>query len=128
MAEFENGNALRGAILITDAETKPFEFRITSPVRPNSYQRALYGSTLEDYVQLELIGVPLIRELRESVDVIVVVIPSLLRIRPKIPVPVALISGGPTELPKRADDQAPVRRLLTFTTHKDYPAPLFDRF
>lgn len=51
---FDNGTAIRGGILITDIDTKPYEFRITSPVRASFFQRALYGKTLEDYIHIRV--------------------------------------------------------------------------
>jgi hypothetical protein len=33
--DFENGTTVRGAILVTDDQTKPVEFRVTSPIRPS---------------------------------------------------------------------------------------------
>jgi len=111
---FDDGVAIRGSILITDIDTKPYEFRITSPIRTTFFQRALYGNTLEDYIHIELISVALIRELRESVDLIIVSHPPLLHIRPKISLPVALISNSS----KTKKDKV---TLLSITTHADFP-------
>lgn len=111
---FENGATIRGSILITDIDTKPYEFRITSPIRTTFFQRALYGDTLEDYIHIELISVSLIRELRESVDLIIVSYPPLLNIRPKISIPVALISNSS----KTSEDKL---NLFSITTHAEFP-------
>jgi hypothetical protein len=119
---FDNGTAIRGAILITDIDTKPYEFRITSPVRASFFQRALYGNTLEDYMHIELISVPLIKELREEVDLIIISSPSLLRIRPKISIPVALISGDAKPVSENPDDVSSNNgKLVTITTHDEFP-------
>jgi len=45
-AKFENDSVIRGAILVTDVETKPLEFRVTAPVRPTNFQKTLYGDIL----------------------------------------------------------------------------------
>lgn len=121
---FDNGMAIRGGILITDIDTKPYEFRITSPVRASFFQRALYGSTLEDYMHIELIGVPLIRELREDVDLIIISSPPLLRTRPKISVPVALITSETNLISDNPDKEngSSNGKLMTITTHDEFPA------
>ncbi len=118
---FDNGTAIRGAILITDIDTKPYEFRITSPVRASFFQRALYGNTLEDYMHIELISVPLIKELREEVDLIIISSPPLLRIRPKISIPVALISSDEKPVSENSDGDSNNGKLLTITTHDEFP-------
>lgn len=120
---FDNGAAIRGGILITDIDTKPYEFRITSPVRASFFQRALYGSTLEDFIHIELISVPLIRELREDVDLIIILSPPLLRMRPKISIPVALITGGTNPTSENSDrENSGNGKLMTITTHDEFPS------
>lgn len=119
---FENGAAIRGAMLITDIETKPYEFRITGPVRPSPIQRVLYGDTLDDYVHIDLIGVPLIRAAKEKLSLILVANPSLLRIRPKLSSPMVLIrrdSKSSNNSPTDADDSN--LRTVTITAHRDFP-------
>jgi hypothetical protein len=119
---FETGKAVRGAILITDLDTKPYEFRISSPVRPSNFQRTLYGNTLEEYMYVELISIPLIKELREEVDLIIITSPGLLRIRPKISIPVALISESDIPSSENIDEDKSHGKLLTITTHDDFPS------
>ena len=46
---FSDGS-IRGGILTTDIETKPYEFRVTSPIKPTQTQQILYGASLKDYV------------------------------------------------------------------------------
>jgi hypothetical protein len=70
-SRFED-NSIRGAILVTDTDTKPVEFRITDPVRPTGFQRTLYGEILDEHILVELIGVPLLRELKEKPDFVLV--------------------------------------------------------
>lgn len=120
---FDNGTAIRGGILITDNDTKPYEFRITSPVRASFYQRALYGSTLEEYIHIELISVPLISELREDVDLIIVSLPALLQIRPQISIPVALITGETILTKENLNEGSKANEeLMTITTHDEFPS------
>lgn len=120
---FDNGSAIRGGVLITDVDTKPYEFRITSPVRASFYQKVLYGSTLEDYIHIELISIPLIRELREEVDLLIVSSPPLLRLRPKISLPLALVSGDMNLISENSDKENGGRgKLITITTHDEFPS------
>jgi hypothetical protein len=71
LVEVDEG-VLRGGILVTDAHGKPVEFRCTSPIRPNSVQRTLYGSTLMPHIAVELVGNPLIQAVQASPDLILV--------------------------------------------------------
>ncbi|WP_414551694.1 hypothetical protein [Anabaena sp. CCY 0017] len=61
-----DSDAIRGAVLVTDKETKPLEFRVTEAVRPTKVQRTLYGEILYDYILVELIAVPLLAALTEK--------------------------------------------------------------
>lgn len=79
--EFDDGKAYRGGILVVDAHGRPLEFRCTSPIRPNSVQRTLYGGTLEPYMLVELMGKPLLSNLRECFNILVVDEPSFLNLR-----------------------------------------------
>jgi len=73
----ENGGVM-GAILVTDAETKPLEFRVTAPIRPTSFQKTLYGDVLLEHILVELISVPLLNAVNEQIDLIVVKDPLFL--------------------------------------------------
>ena len=63
---FEEGKAFRGGIFVTDINTYPLEFRVTSPIRPTLLQKMLYGSTLESYIYTELVAVPLLRSIKSD--------------------------------------------------------------
>jgi hypothetical protein len=67
----ENGGIM-GAILVTDAETKPLEFRVTAPIKTTNFQKTLYGDVLLEHILVELISVPLINALNEEIDIILV--------------------------------------------------------
>jgi len=73
----ENGGIM-GAILVTDADTKPLEFRVTAPIKPTSFQRTLYGDVLHEHILVELISVPLLNAINEQVDLILVKDPFFL--------------------------------------------------
>jgi hypothetical protein len=70
--DFEDGAATRGAILVTDLKTKPIEFRVSSPVRPSSFQKTLYGKILKEHILVELITLPLIHSLQKKPDILLV--------------------------------------------------------
>jgi hypothetical protein len=73
----ENGGIM-GGILVTDADTKPIEFRVTAPIKPTSFQKTLYGDVLHEHILVELISVPLLSAINEQVDVILVKDPFFL--------------------------------------------------
>jgi hypothetical protein len=74
----EDSGGIIGAILVTDAETKPLEFRVTSPIKPTSFQKMLYGDVLLEHILVELISVPLLNAINEHVDLILVKDPFFL--------------------------------------------------
>ena len=88
---FENGEAFRGAFLITDNNTTPLEFRCTSPVRPTNLQKTLYGRILEQHIVINLIGLPLIRSPKNKFNLILVREPLFLELRPHIDIPMLRI-------------------------------------
>ena len=61
-----------GAILVTDAETKPLEFRVTAPIKPTNFQKTLYGDVLLEHILTELISIPLLNAISEEIDIILV--------------------------------------------------------
>jgi hypothetical protein len=105
--EFDNGQAYRGAILVTDDWSKPLEFRCTAPVRPTQFQRTLYGKALLPHVLTELIGVPLISSVREKPQLILIVDEAYFDVRHKVTEPVIHVArsigsngGKPDQQPK----------------------------
>ncbi len=76
--ELEDNGGVMGAIMVTDAITKPIEFRVTAPIKPTSFQRTLYGDVLHEHVLVELISVPLLNAINEQVDIIIVKDPFFL--------------------------------------------------
>lgn len=91
--KFESNAAVRGAFLLTDAETKPLEFRCTNPVRPTQLQRMLYGDILEQHILVELIGQPLIRTIKDQPDLILINERSFLELRSRVIMPVVQIAN-----------------------------------
>ena len=76
--ELEENGGVMGAIMVTDADTKPIEFRVTAPIKPTSFQQTLYGDVLHEHILVELISVPLLNAINEQVDLIVVKDPFFL--------------------------------------------------
>lgn len=81
-------DGIQGAVLVTDKDTKPLEFRVTEPIRPTKFQKTLYGEILEDYILVELIAVPLLAALKEKPSIVLVRDEIFLRIDSKQEIPV----------------------------------------
>ncbi len=76
--ELDDNGGVMGAIMVTDADTKPIEFRVTAPIKPTSFQRTLYGDVLHEHILVELISIPLLNAINEQVDLIIVKDPFFL--------------------------------------------------
>lgn len=113
ITSFSDGS-LRGGLLTTDAATRPFEFRVTSPIRPTSIQQILYGNSLKDYVYSELICVPLVKATKEKISLILVKEGYLISMRPLLSVPVIYLQSGDL-----GDGEE--TKQLKFATHRNYP-------
>ena len=72
IAEFDDGRAVRGAILVSDTLTEPIEFRCTSPIRPTVIQRTLWGGRLNGHIATVLVAKPLLAAITNPVNLIVV--------------------------------------------------------
>lgn len=94
VASFDDEKAYRGGILVTDLNTYPLEFRVTSPIRPTSLQTMLYGNTLENYIYVELIALPLIRAIKSRPIFVLTRSAHLLEARTKIKLPFLQISNS----------------------------------
>ncbi|MBU1748724.1 MAG: hypothetical protein KKA73_13635 [Chloroflexi bacterium] len=122
VALFEEGAAMRGGALITDIETKPYEFRCTSPVRPTSLQRVLYGDTLEEYIYVQLIGVPLVKDAKEKPGLILVRHPMLLRIRPFLSYPVVLVRSDQKATMATSEIGSGDLKPIVISSHREFPS------
>lgn len=90
--KFEDSTITRGAFLFTDMETKPMEFRCTTPIRPTNLQKVLYGGVLDKHVRVDLIGLPLMKTIKEKNTVILVRDKMLLEMRPSLDIPVIALT------------------------------------
>lgn len=79
-----------GAAMVTNDRGYPLEFRVSTPIRPSAVQRALYGHSLEPYIEGELVGKLLVGELKRRPLVLMVNRLGLLDAHS--PVPVAFVA------------------------------------
>ncbi len=77
-----------GGYLVTNGWGRPLEFRLTTAIHPNKIQTALYGPTLIEYLHADLIGKTLVEKTGTKPDLIVTDIPTTLRLRARIEIPV----------------------------------------
>ncbi|MGE5498949.1 MAG: hypothetical protein ACM3Q2_12790 [Syntrophothermus sp.] len=80
---FDDKSGIMGAILVTDPDTKPLEFRVTAPIKPTSFQKTLYGNVLSEHILVELIALPLLGAIKDDIDLILVRDPLFLGINNK---------------------------------------------
>ncbi len=92
VAPFEGGKVLRGGALVTDATTEPLEFRCTSAVRPTALQKVLWGARLDGQIACNLVGVPLMKALRQPYSLIAVRNPDFMEMRENLDLPMVLLS------------------------------------
>lgn len=109
--EFDDGEAYRGAILVTDEWSKPLEFRCTAPVKPTQLQRTLYGKSLLPHVLTELIAAPLISSVREKPQLILIADDAYFDVRHKVSVPVIRVAR-PGGVKSKQEDQSKSKSLL----------------
>jgi len=103
---FEDGAATRGAILITAMDTKPLEFRVTAPVRQQSFQAILYGELLNEHIAVDLVGLPLLSAVENKPDLILVNDDLLLGISSKQEIPtIRMVRADETLMKRRIEPQ-----------------------
>lgn len=120
-----------GAILVTDIEGVPKEFRCTDAIRPTSLQRTLYGKSLEAHVFVELCGRPLLKATTSRPEVVLVKAAALLPVRPQASCPVLHVTvDEPIQLAPTERQQGPWEKLeraeskytpVWYRPHGDYP-------
>lgn len=89
---FDNGEAYRGAVLLTQEQTVPLEFYLTDPLRPNHIQKLLYGAIFDSYLKFEVFGKPLLSNLSIKPDIVIVRESGLLNLVNGSEIPLALVS------------------------------------
>ena len=122
-----------GAVLVTDLQGIPQEFRCTHPVRPTAIQKPLYGDTLEPYIGVHLCGIPLFKSIKNSPSIIIIPKEQLLDIRRAVSCPVIHIrrAGEAIEVSssdksvgsskrERIDSSTGRFQPIVFNTHNDF--------
>lgn len=79
------------AVLVTDATTRPLEFRVTDSVHTDDVQRVLYGDMFESHLYGTVLAAPLLDALRETPDVLLVRDQRLLALHGESELPVLWI-------------------------------------
>ena len=100
------------AILITDKNGYPIEYRFTEKITISETQQFLYGKTLRPYLVLEVFGLKLIKKLSKMPTLILAKDEELLALREKIDVPILYV---------KANISAAVSNEVSFKTHQKYP-------
>jgi hypothetical protein len=91
---FSNNNEdYAGAILVTDDQGIPLEFRYTEKVKPTELQKTLYGKTLLTNIGVSLCGVPLIQAIETRPNFVLVNNEILLNVRKNSRFPVIFIKS-----------------------------------
>lgn len=114
---FDNSAAIRGAILVTDIDTKPLEFRVTAPVSPQTFQEILYGDILVEHISVELIGVPLINSVQQKPDIILARDNLFLGLNIKQEIPTILVLAEDEPFMKKGSSTQPLT-----SPNSSYPA------
>ncbi len=97
--EIGENNELAGSILVVDCNGYPKEIKCTETVKTSTIQRIAYGIMLRAGVMIDQIALPLIKELEEEPDIILVNDKKLLNIQKKTNFKIALLQDDSTESP-----------------------------
>jgi hypothetical protein len=115
-----------GGYLVTNAWGRPLEFRLTSAVQPNRVQAVLYGPTLMEYLQADVIGKALVEKTSIRPDLIVTDCSAVLGLRSRIEVPVIGIRNpGSAGVPPAQDATETAALPAISFTHSRSKEPLF---
>lgn len=88
----DSSKSFVGGVLITDFKTRPLHFAYVTPVRPTALQKILYGSTLNEHVQVDVIAKKLFQEIPVVPTVLFVDSEDVLKIQRIVEYPVAYLS------------------------------------
>lgn len=116
-----------GAILVTDFQGVPQEFRCTHPVKPTALQKPLYGNALEPHIGVDLCGIPLIQSVQNKPSLLIVHKEFLLDVRKASTCPVVFIrrAGEAIEItPSDGSDTAVRRERVESPTGRFQPIVL----
>ena len=88
-----------GGYLVTNAWGRPLEFRLSTAVQPNRVQAVLYGPTLRQYLQADVIGKTLVEKTSVKPDLIVTDSPGALGLQQRVQIPVVALRPDDAFLP-----------------------------
>lgn len=80
-----------GALLITDNQGTPLEFKCTEAIRPTDIQKSLYGKVIISHIGIKLCCVPLLKAAVNKPELLFVNDPVLLEIRKEIQTPILFV-------------------------------------
>ena len=104
-----------GALMMTDSNGYPLEFRATTSVKPSAVQRVLYGGSLESFISIELCAKKLLKECRRSPAVVLAPDKMFLRIpATDSPCPVVFVrrAGDVVRASGAGDEAGPAQGML----------------
>ena len=125
-----------GALLVTDYQGVPQEFRCSQPVKPTAIQKPLYGEVLIPYIGVTLCGVPLIGSLKSEPSLIILEQEYLLGVRPSTVCPTAFVQrvGEAIEVSTGSQEDSGQKRKIdcpsgrfqpiNMSAHPEYPDDL----
>jgi hypothetical protein len=87
----DSPNSFIGAILITDKNGFPIEYRFTEKIQIEEVKRLLYGDSLRAYLMVEIIGITLIESLEKKPALILTREEEFLKLRGKTDLPIACV-------------------------------------
>jgi hypothetical protein len=85
---------LRAGYLLTTPYGRPIEFHYTADFRLRGPQRLLFGAKIDEYVEVDLLAVPLVERQSVAPRIVVVDRPALLELRTRIPAPLVLLEAA----------------------------------
>ncbi len=88
-----------GGYLVTNGWGRPLEFRLSTAVQPNRVQAVLYGPTLREYLQADVIGKALVEKTSVKPDLIVTDAPGALGLQERVEIPVVALRPDDAFLP-----------------------------
>lgn len=87
----KNDDGYLGAVLVTDSDGIPVEFRCTHPLRPTTPQKALYGEALKSHIFNKLIGGPLLHSITSDPLFCAVEDPAFLPLADGLAIPIVYV-------------------------------------
>lgn len=111
-----------GGYLVTNAWGRPLEFRLSTAVQPNRVQAVLYGPTLREYLQADVIGKALVEKTSVKPDLIVTDSPGALSLQDRVQIPVVALRPDDAFLPPDTQALAHPRSSVGLLIGARHPA------